>query len=306
MQNVKGKDFILFLKRYFCVSRANIADKFIDFFLGGEEHISQSALDNIERYLAMNANLFPIYVRITLNNATFNTLKLLFRFAPTETVRNLKFRFGGSEKHQTITKDSTDINLKRLGERQMILLLNTLRDISAERALALMDNVIFEADPNEEDMIEVAIRKPFPEVFDWVVSFIMKNNSFERTQYIETRIQRYAQTIITHCYADNKEPIIDHIIRFCKENLERKVVQGCLRSLDLLGIVVCCIEVVPNGKTFVEEQRLDLVRRILSVLEYYFDGEDLRSLKICQRENVEGMCNEAIKSLLRQWVSGDN
>ncbi|XP_058065837.1 uncharacterized protein LOC131215465 [Anopheles bellator] len=302
-QNVKEKDFMLFLKRHFCVSRANIADKLIDFFLGGKEQISKSALDNIQCYLATNANRLSIYVRITLNNATFNTLKLLLRAAPTKTVRNLKFRFGGSQTQQTIPNDSTDINLKRLGERQMILLLNTLRDSSAEGYL--MNNVIFEADPNEEDMIEVAIRKPFPEVFNWVVSFIKEHNSLERTQYIQNRIPRYARTIITHCYADNKERMIDNIIRFCKANLERNVVQGYLRSLDLLGEVISHIEVVPNGKTFVEDHRLDLVRKILSVLEYYFDGDDLPSLKIRQRENVEGLRNEAIKSLLRQWVNGD-
>uniref|UniRef100_A0A182WLZ3 NACHT domain-containing protein n=1 Tax=Anopheles minimus TaxID=112268 RepID=A0A182WLZ3_9DIPT len=176
MHDIEEEDFYAFLRRYFCVSRANIADKFIDFFLQNTQCLSSRKKRIIGSYLYSGSNILPTCIRMALNNATFNTLRMLLSVAPKELLNPLCFRFGA-----TTNQQGNEINLKRLGERQTLLLLETLKkcddeyvdaDDDEEDNLSILERMLFEADPNEEDTMEVAMRKPFPEVFDWVHSGI--------------------------------------------------------------------------------------------------------------------------------------
>uniref|UniRef100_A0A182N209 RAB6-interacting golgin n=1 Tax=Anopheles dirus TaxID=7168 RepID=A0A182N209_9DIPT len=132
--------------------------------------------------VAINSNLLATCIRMTLNNATFNTLRLLLSVAPKRMLKNLCFRFGATVQSGPKNFSATnEINLKRLGERQMILLLNALKecendeddsddDSESDDGLNILQRMLFEMNPTEEDTLEVAIRKPFSEVFDWIIT----------------------------------------------------------------------------------------------------------------------------------------
>uniref|UniRef100_A0A182TXN7 Uncharacterized protein n=1 Tax=Anopheles melas TaxID=34690 RepID=A0A182TXN7_9DIPT len=84
---------------------------------------------------------------MALNNATFNTLRMLLSVAPKELLRSVHFRFGGTNNPQGNQFDEkNEINLKRLGERQTILLLETLKECDDE-----YDDADNESDDENED-----------------------------------------------------------------------------------------------------------------------------------------------------------
>uniref|UniRef100_A0A182T3T4 Uncharacterized protein n=1 Tax=Anopheles maculatus TaxID=74869 RepID=A0A182T3T4_9DIPT len=194
---IEKEAFYSFLKRYFCVSRANIADKFIDFFLHDTDCLSGDKKEIIRAY--MYSGILPTFIRMALNNVTFNTLRLLLSVAPKELLTQLCFRFGASSSLQgkkSNTNNMNDINLKRLGEKQTVLLLETLKACDEEFAeegdeesgyLTILQRMLFEANPDEEDTLEVAIRKPFPEVFDWVVAYCSTHYTPEIEPYLTDR-----------------------------------------------------------------------------------------------------------------------
>uniref|UniRef100_A0A182JVR1 Uncharacterized protein n=1 Tax=Anopheles christyi TaxID=43041 RepID=A0A182JVR1_9DIPT len=193
--DVDKEIFFNFLRRYFCVSRANISDKFIDFFLNDMKCLSSHKKHIIGSYLYSGSNILSTCIRMALNNATFNTLRLLLSVAPKDLLRSVYFRFGGtnsSQGNKLTSAEKNEINLKRLGERQTILLLETLKECDDEYAdnnddenddRSILQRMLFETNPNEEDALEVAIRKPFPEVFDWFIAYC--------TEHFDLQIQRY-------------------------------------------------------------------------------------------------------------------
>uniref|UniRef100_A0A182HQI7 Uncharacterized protein n=1 Tax=Anopheles arabiensis TaxID=7173 RepID=A0A182HQI7_ANOAR len=177
LDDVDREMFFNFLRRYFCVSRANIADKFIDFFLHDLKCLTSHKKHIISSYLYSSSNILATCIRMALNNATFNTLRMLLSVAPKELLRSVHFRFGGTNNPQGNQFDEkNEINLKRLGERQTILLLETLKECDDEyddadnesddenEDRSILQRMLFETNPDEEDTLEVALRKPFPEL----------------------------------------------------------------------------------------------------------------------------------------------
>ncbi|XP_050072683.1 uncharacterized protein LOC126560775 [Anopheles maculipalpis] len=312
LEDIGKEEFHYFLKRYFCVSRANIADKFIDFFMHDTDYLSANKKEIIRSYLY--SGILPMCIRMALNNATFNTLRLLLLVAPKELLTQLCFRFGASSSLQgkkLNTNNSNDINLKRLGEKQTILLLETLKACDDEYAddydqeieyHSILQRMLFEANPDEEDTLEVAIRKPFPEVFDWVVAYCTAHYTPETKRYLIDRMPRYARAMIRHCYAENKEQIIDKLLALCQDTFPIESVRQCLHSFDLLEELIVSIEIVSQGKVFKEDDRLDLTQKILSLLERYGCQETLAAMKQKSKEKVESLQNESIKSMLKQWM----
>uniref|UniRef100_A0A182MHS1 NACHT domain-containing protein n=1 Tax=Anopheles culicifacies TaxID=139723 RepID=A0A182MHS1_9DIPT len=306
LHDIDANDFNEFLKRYFCVSRANIADKFIDFFLEDAECLSPHKKRIISMHLGSESsiNILPTCIRLALNNATFNTLGLLLSVATRELLAPLYFRFGGTDKQQ-----GNEINLKRLGVRQTLLLLETLKKFDDEYAddgegkLNMLERMLFEAYPDEEDTMEVAIRKPFPEVFDYIVAYCKEHLSVQIERYLTDRIPRYARTLISHCYGENKPKIIDKVLTLCKTTLHVERVQQCLQRYDLLGELIANIEIVPQGKEFKQIDRVDLTQKVLSLLDTYLDEESLITIKEQSRQSVETLQNEAVKSVLKQWMN---
>ncbi|XP_050095588.1 uncharacterized protein LOC126577755 [Anopheles aquasalis] len=300
--DVEASYFVQFMKRYFCVSRANIADKFIDFLLSDETLLCKGTRRKINRFLDQEPQQLATYVRIALNNATFNTLGLLLREAPSVAVQNLVFRFGGIQdsKKEIV---SNEINLKRLGERQLLLLLGILQRTDFSEALIL--NLILENDLNEEDIIEVAIRKPFPEVFDKIMLLIgdfQKQNAATFSKYFTSRLSRYVRTLVTHCYVSSEQLMVDTIATMCYEKMEADVVRRILTNFDLLDEVLSSIETVPQGKRFIEEARCDILKKVLSFLEMYLEKEDLRSRKIQHAAKVATLQHESFQALLEHWL----
>ncbi|KFB48068.1 hypothetical protein ZHAS_00016038 [Anopheles sinensis] len=306
--------FLKFLERYFCVNRVNIADKFIDFFLGNEMCYNQTETRRhvILKYLKSNPRNLPAFVRTSLNNATFNTLKLLLTVTPEPMLLDLCFRFGSIKQTNDGQKgkrmgdnyeETTDneINLKRLGENQTLLLLQALEESCSDRP-KIVENVLFPTDPNEEDFIEVSLRKPFPEVFDKVVKYCTKKCTGKFKNHIEARLERYAVVIVQHCYAENKERMIDKITQLCKDKLEAGTISSYLKSFDLFKILVENIEVVTTGKKFIEKDRLDLLEKILSMLSEFLDPESLAMRKQQGREQIIALTNEPIKKRLKEWL----
>lgn len=306
--------FLRFLERYFCVNRVNIADKFIDFFLrnGTCYNQTETRRDVILKYLQSNPRNLPAFVRTTLNNATFNTLKLLLTVTPEPMLLDLCFRFGSVKqtndgkkgKGMGATYDESidnEINLKRLGENQMILLLQALEESCSDRP-KIIENVLFPTDPNEEDFIEVSLRKPFPEVFDKVVNYCTKNCIEKFKDHIEARLEQYAVVIVQHCYAENKERMIDKITQLCKDKLDGGTISSYLKSFDFFKILVENIEVVTAGKKFIETDRLNLLGKILSMLSEFLDPESLAVRKLQGREQIIALTNESIKNRLNEWL----
>uniref|UniRef100_A0A4Y0BG43 NACHT domain-containing protein n=1 Tax=Anopheles funestus TaxID=62324 RepID=A0A4Y0BG43_ANOFN len=304
---IETEEFILFLQRYWCVSRANIADKFIDFFLADGECLSLTKKYIIKKYLTRGSDVLPTFIRRTLNNATFNTLTMLLSVAPIENLEPLSFRFGGTYSMQGNT--TKEINLKRLGERQTLLLLDALkrRDdehvVDDDGAFSMLERMLFEENLNEEDTMEVAIRKPFPDVFDRVVKYCTDHFNEQIQRYLMKRIPRYARAAIRHCYAEKKEKIIDKLLQLCENSFPAESVQEWLQSFDLLEELIVSIEEVPQGKQFKEVDRLDLTRKVLEMLDRYLTKEYLITLKERSRERVEKVQNEAIKSVLQDWMN---
>ncbi|XP_058123419.1 uncharacterized protein LOC131294543 [Anopheles ziemanni] len=306
--------FLRFLERYFCVNRVNIADKFIDFFLSNGTCYNQTETrrDVILKYLQSNPRNLPAFVRTTLNNATFNTLKLLLTVSPEPMLLDLCFRFGSVKqtndgkkgKGMGATYDESidnEINLKRLGENQMILLLQALEESCSDRP-KIIENVLFPTDPNEEDFIEVSLRKPFPEVFDKVVNYCTKNCIEKFKDHIEARLEQYAVVIVQHCYAENKERMIDKITQLCKDKLDAGTISSYLKSFDFFKILVENIEVVTAGKKFIETDRLNLLGKILSMLSEFLDPESLAVRKLQGRVQIIALTNESIKNRLNEWL----
>ncbi|XP_052894684.1 uncharacterized protein LOC128302015 [Anopheles moucheti] len=309
--DIDEENFHSFLKRYFCVSRANIADKFIDFFLHDAQCLSSRKKGIINSYLYSGHNILPMCIRMALNNATFNTLRVLLSVAQTELLRPLCFRFGASSSLQG--NNSNEINLKRLGERQTLLLLETLKQCDDEYVdaqddngdLSILERMLFEANPNEEDTLEVAIRKPFPDVFDWVVAYCIEHFNQQIERYLLERIPRYARAIIRHCYAENKEKIIDKLLQLCKTTFRGESIRQWLQNFDLLGELLDSIEIVPQGKEFKEADRIDLTQKILALLDSYLGEESLITVKEQSSERFDKLQNEAIKSVLKLWMTND-
>ncbi|XP_049542872.1 uncharacterized protein LOC125955770 [Anopheles darlingi] len=300
--DVEASHFVQFMKRYFCVSRVNVADKFIDFFLNDETLLCKATRRKIKRFLEQDPQQLATYVRIALNNATFNTLRLLLREAPSVAVQSLEFRFGGIQdsKKENV---SNEINLKRLGERQLLLLLGILQRIDSSNALIL--NLILEHDLNEEDIIEVAIRKPFPEVFDEIMLLfadIQKQDTVAYTKYITSRLSRYVRTLVIHCYVSSEQLMVDKLRKICIEQIEADVIRRVLTTFDLLDEVLSCIETVPKGKRFIEEARCDILKKILSFLEMYLKEDDLRSRKVQHAAKVATLQHESLRTLLEHWL----
>uniref|UniRef100_A0A453YZS0 NACHT domain-containing protein n=1 Tax=Anopheles gambiae TaxID=7165 RepID=A0A453YZS0_ANOGA len=315
LDDVDREMFFNFLRRYFCVSRANIADKFIDFFLHDLKCLTSHKKHIISSYLYSSSNILATCIRMALNNATFNTLRMLLSVAPKELLRSVHFRFGGTNNPQGNQFDEkNEINLKRLGERQTILLLETLKECDDEyddadnesddenEDRSILQRMLFETNPDEEDTLEVALRKPFPEVFDWFVAYCTEHFSLDIQRYLTARIPRYARTIIRHCYAENKEKIIDKLIQLCAATLRRDFVRDCFQSFDLLGELINSIESVPQGKQFKEADRLDLTQKVISLLDLYQDNETLLLFKEQSKQRVESLQNEAIRSCINQWI----
>uniref|UniRef100_A0AAG5D9F0 NACHT domain-containing protein n=1 Tax=Anopheles atroparvus TaxID=41427 RepID=A0AAG5D9F0_ANOAO len=303
--------FLNFLQRYFCVSRANIADKFIDFFLTSNK-LTKKKRHVIVRYLQSNSKHLPTFVRTTLNNATFNTLKLLLSTAPESMLLDLCFRFGSVKQtndgkkgkgKDAISDVSTEneINLKRLGENQVILLLQALKE-SGDGRPKIIKNVLFPTDPNVEDILEVSIRKPFPEVFDEVVKYCTDNCVEDFKDHVEGRLERYAQVIVQHCYAENKERMIDKIIHLCKHKLNGRTISGYVQGFDLFKIIVENIEVVTAGKKFIEKDRLDMLGKLLGLIDAYVDPGTLALRKQEGREQLSNLKNASIKNRLFEWL----
>ncbi|XP_053665637.1 uncharacterized protein LOC128714781 [Anopheles marshallii] len=309
--DIDEDSFHSFLKRYFCVSRANIADKFIDFFLHDAQCLSLRKKGIISSYLYSGQNILPMCIRMALNNATFNTLRVLLSVAPTELLKPLCFRFGASSSLQG--NNSNEINLKRLGERQMLLLLEALKQCDDEYVdaeddtgdLSILKGMLFEANPNEEDALEVAIRKPFPDVFDWVVAYCTEHFNLNIERYLTERVPRYARAIIRHCYAENKEKIIDKLLNLCKTTFRPESIRLRMQNYDLLGELLDSIEIVPQGKVFKEADRIDLTQKILALLNVYLSKESLIAVKEQSSKRVDKLQNEAIKSVLKEWMTID-
>ncbi|XP_035786312.1 uncharacterized protein LOC118463666 isoform X1 [Anopheles albimanus] len=300
--DVEASYFVQFMKRYFCVSRANIADKFIDFFLNDETLLCKATRRTMRRFLEQDPQQLATYVRIALNNATFNTLGLLLREAPSAAVQSLVFRFGGVQdsKKEIV---SNEINLKRLGERQLLLLMGTLQRIDSSKPLIL--NLLFEHDLNEEDILEVAIRKPFAEVFDKIMLLIcefQKQDTVAYVKYITSRLPRYVRALVTHCYVSSEQLMVDKIAKICNEQMEADVVRSILTNFDLLDVVLSCIETVPKGKRFVEEARCDILKKVLSFLQMYLEEKNLPSYKAQHATRVATLQHESLKSLWECWL----
>ncbi|XP_053674073.1 uncharacterized protein LOC128724372 [Anopheles nili] len=319
LDDIADENFFAFLERYFCVSRVNIADKFIDFFLADANCLKCNKKQIIQSYLLNIPNHLATCIRITLNNATFNTLKLLLSISPKSRLNNLCFRFGATQSMENMSYVSSapnEINLKRLGERQLILLLEALNesdkasqsdyDHDEEKGYcdeSLLKRMLFETESTEEDALEVAIRKPFPVVFDWIVSYCEKHPSPHIENYILARLPRYAGTLIRHCGVEKNGQIIDKIRELCLEKLDHDTVRKYLQSFDLLYELVNSIETVPQGKKFIEKDRIYLLEKVIEICDWYIDTKLLTVMKTRASDQIYNLQNVAIKCRLIIWIN---
>ncbi|XP_065081704.1 uncharacterized protein LOC135704191 [Ochlerotatus camptorhynchus] len=315
-----NKAFISFMRQNLCASRESIVTKFMNFHIGEIDPSRKLETDNtitdclpndfeppstgrlhpdklreIHLYLLNHCSEAERYtlIRSSFNLSAFNVLEVLYDSLPTDTKSALKFRFGNKP-------EPNFINLKKLGANQVVQLLNILLKKNPDKLVRLY---LTDFGDSDEDFLEVACRKPFCQVLDWLVDDLIPNlNCEERialNSYVDHRFVMYLQLIVKH----NNARFLQKAIQCAKDLWPKSVILCFLLKRNVLQVFLNTVELPSDTKPLKDEQRVEMVRHIHGLYQWAFDGQFLASDDCCntianlQIDTIKCAFNDTFPSL---------
>ncbi|XP_055539059.1 uncharacterized protein LOC129726423 [Wyeomyia smithii] len=304
--------FKKYMKKNFCKDRINIATKFLDFHIGQinpETQLKRLEEDKISSetestntvklpskfirvhkekqmelywYFKNHCTSDEIFtlIRNSFNASVFNVFEMLYDSLPEEIKCKVKFRFGANEQ-------KSFINLKLMGENQVLQLLDILRKKHPETFSEFLKDFQFD----EEDFLEVACRKPFLKVIEWFEKLDESSISVERRvellSYIQHRLPGYLKLVVQH----NNSQLLDSVIEWIEKKVSKSTVCQILREHNIMKVFVENIAEEGATKKLLEERRIAM---ILSIRNFFLWAYD------CAVLDLDGEClakvrNETIK-----------
>lgn len=261
------EEFERFMKANLCPNRINLTTKFMDYHIGtklrkllgnrvldSSFQVSKNTLLYEDKIREFNhylchyeqVELFDL-IRKSFNTSAFNVFEVLYDSLNDSVKNELKFRFGGDTDQY--------INLKRLGCDQTT---NLLRIMLKKRPTTFVRSFLINFPEDEEDFLEVACRKPFLEVLQWLserMSYFDGDDRSSLNIYFQHKMSGYFKTLVQH----NNASVLNEVIHWAMNNFDQHSLQQLVRENDLIMIMAANIEKAAANKILKLDDRLKMV-----------------------------------------------
>ncbi|XP_053693716.1 uncharacterized protein LOC128741741 [Sabethes cyaneus] len=323
-----------YMKRNLCKERINIATRFLDFHIGkmhttatlkmlSEENISVEnetpctltlpptiripfeKHKQFHWYLSNQCTEDEVYtlIRTSFNASAFNVFEVLYDSLPKQIGRDIRFRFGAKEFPQKNSKksrlaQSEFINLKQMGENQVLQLLSILRKKHPE---SFVTRFLTDFQNDEEDFLEVACRKPFLVVLEWFIKLDdVKTGEHQLnalSSYVQRRLAGYLRLVVLH----NNSRLLQKVVDWVKTKFLEAETCAIIKELNIIKVFIENIAVKGDTKSLLIDRRVELIKIMSDLLQWACNGTVLNLDNECVCI-VNNMQIAAIKSELDCFI----
>ncbi|XP_062562196.1 uncharacterized protein LOC134225838 [Armigeres subalbatus] len=308
--------FVSFMQQHFSPSRLNITTKFLDHHI--DEINPNAQLQSLDDELpgAVSNEFEPpptarlhtekmkefndylqklsendqcVLIRNTINQSVFNVFEVLYDSLPSDTKSSLKFGFGKN-------RGKCCINLKAMGTNQIIQLLSVLQKKNPDN---FIQRYLIAFGDGDEDFLDVACRKPFVQVLNWLVDDLLPKSDDQQLSalysYVKRRFEKYLILIVQH---NNTSFLEQCIIRSRDIWTDRKTTYEFLLNQNVLKVFLENVEIKCETKKCLVDERIKMVGVMYDLFKWA-SNENIELTQECT-DAFDKLDNVALKSAFSQ------